>query len=121
LTRVKKGVAGRKRHKKVLKLTKGQRGTKHALFRRANEAMLASLRYATRDRRNRKRDMRRLWISRINAGARENGLSYSRFMEGLRLAGVGVNRKILAHLAIVEPGAFTRLAEVAQEARVEGT
>ena len=119
MARVKRGVTARKRHKKILKLAKGQRGTKHALFRRANEAMLASLRYATRDRRNRKRDMRRLWIARINAGTRQNGMSYSRFIEGLRLAGVAVNRKMLADLAITDPGAFSGLVQVAQEARAQ--
>jgi large subunit ribosomal protein L20 len=117
--RVKRGVAARKRHKKVLKITKGQRGSKSTLFRRANEAMLASLSYATRDRRNRKRDMRRLWITRINAGARENGISYSRLMEGLRLAGVDINRKMLADMAIADPTAFAQIVKVAQEARPE--
>jgi large subunit ribosomal protein L20 len=102
----------------VLKITKGQRGTKHALFRRANEAMLASLKYATRDRRNRKRDMRRLWITRINAGARENGMSYSRLIEGLRLAGVDVNRKMLADMAVADPAAFAQVVEVARNTQV---
>jgi len=120
LARVKRGVAARKRHKKVLKITKGQRGSKHALFRRANEAMLISLKYATRDRRNRKRDMRRLWIARINAGARQNDMSYSRFIEGLHLAGVSVNRKILADMAITDPGAFSGLVSIAREARATG-
>ncbi|NLG51079.1 MAG: 50S ribosomal protein L20 [Chloroflexi bacterium] len=119
MPRVKRGVAARKRHKKVLKITKGQRGSKSTLFRRANEAMLASLSYATRDRRNRKRDMRRLWITRINAGARENGISYSRLMEGLRLAGVDINRKMLADMAIADPTAFAQIVKVAQEARPE--
>jgi large subunit ribosomal protein L20 len=116
LPRVKTGVAAHKRHKKVLAITKGQRGTKHALYRRANEAMLASLRYQTRDRRNRKRDMRRLWITRINAGARANGLSYSRFIEGLRLAGVEVNRKMLADMAVNDPQGFSEVVKVAREA-----
>ena len=117
MARVKRGVAAHRKHKKVLKITKGQRGTKHALFRRANEAMLASLRYATRDRRNRKRDMRRLWITRINAGARQNGLSYSRFVEGLRLSGVEVNRKMLADLAVTDPASFAKLVDMARAAR----
>jgi large subunit ribosomal protein L20 len=99
-----------------LKLTKGQRGTKHALYRRANEAMLKSLWYAYRDRRNRKRDFRRLWIIRINAAARLNGLSYSRFMHGLGKAGVEIDRKILADLAVNDAEAFTKLAEVAKGA-----
>ena len=116
MPRVKGGPRARHRHKKVLKLTKGQRGTKHALYRRANEAMLKSLWYAYRDRRNRKRDFRRLWITRINAAARLNGLSYSRFMHGLGKAGVEVDRKILAELAVNDAGAFAKLAEVAKGA-----
>jgi large subunit ribosomal protein L20 len=116
LPRVKGGPRARRRHKKVLKLTKGQRGTKHALYRRANEAMLKSLWYAYRDRRNRKRDFRRLWITRINAAARLNGLSYSRFMHGLGKAGVEVDRKILAELAVNDADAFAKLAEVAKGA-----
>jgi large subunit ribosomal protein L20 len=119
LPRVKTGVTAHKRHKKVLAITKGQRGTKHALYRRANEAMLASLRYQTRDRRNRKRDMRRLWITRINAGARANGMSYSRFVEGLRLAGVEVNRKMLADMAVRDPEAFSAVVSVAKEASAQ--
>jgi large subunit ribosomal protein L20 len=99
-----------------LKLTKGQKGTKHALYRRANEAMLKSLWYAYRDRRNRKRDFRRLWIARINAAARLNGLSYSRFMHGLGKAGVEIDRKILAELAVNDAEAFARLVEVARGA-----
>jgi large subunit ribosomal protein L20 len=114
--RVKRSVAARKRHKKVLQATKGQRGTKHALFRRANEALLTSLKYATRDRRDRKHDMRRLWITRINAAARLNGMSYSRFIQGLRLAGIDVNRKMLADMAITDPTAFTQIATAAREA-----
>ncbi|MBC7255668.1 MAG: 50S ribosomal protein L20, partial [Chloroflexi bacterium] len=106
MARVKRGVPARHRHKKVLKMTKGQRGTKHRLFRRANEAMLKSLAYATRDRRDRKGDMRRLWIVRINAGARQHGMSYSRLMQGLRLAQVEINRKMLADLAVTDPEAF---------------
>ena len=116
MPRVKGGPRAHRRHKKVLKLTKGQRGTKHALFRRANEAMLKSLWYAYRDRRNRKRDFRRLWITRINAAARLNGLSYSRFIHGLGKAGVEIDRKILADLAINDADAFARLAEVAKGA-----
>jgi large subunit ribosomal protein L20 len=116
LPRVKGGPRARHRHKKVLKLTKGQRGTKHALYRRANEAMLKSLWYAYRDRRNRKRNFRRLWITRINAAARLNGLSYSRFMHGLGKAGVEVDRKILAELAVNDADAFAKLAEVAKGA-----
>jgi large subunit ribosomal protein L20 len=117
LTRVKGGPRARKRHKKVLKLTKGQRGTKHSLYRRSHEAMLKSLAYAYRDRRRRKRDFRRLWITRINAAARQNGLSYSRFMAGLRQAGVELDRKVLADLAVSDAGAFARLVDVAKRAQ----
>lgn len=116
MPRVKGGPRARRRHNKVLKLTKGQRGTKHALFRRANEAMLKSLWYAYRDRRNRKRDFRRLWITRINAAARLNGLSYSRLMHGLGKAGVEIDRKMLAELAINDAAAFAQLTEVAKGA-----
>jgi len=116
MTRIKTGSVTRRRHKKILKLTKGQHDTKHRLFRRANEAMLTSLRYATRDRRARKRDMRRLWIMRINAAARENGVTYNRFIAGLRRAGVEVNRKVLADMAVADPQAFARMVEVAAEA-----
>lgn len=116
MPRVKGGPRARRRHKKVLKLTKGQKGTKHALYRRANEAMLKSLWYAYRDRRNRKRDFRRLWITRINAAARLNGLSYSRFMHGLGKAGVEIDRKILAELAVKDSETFARLVEVAKGA-----
>jgi large subunit ribosomal protein L20 len=98
----------------VLKFTKGQYGTKHLLFRRANEAMLKSLFYAFRDRRNRKRDFRRLWIARINAAARLSGLSYSRFVHGLKLANVQVDRKVLADIAVRDLAAFGKLAEVAK-------
>ena len=118
MARVKRGVPAHARHVKVLKITKGQRGAKHRLFRRANEAMLASLRYATYDRRDRKGEMRRLWITRINAGARQNGISYSRLMNGLKIAGVEVNRKLLADMAVTDPDAFSKLVEVAKSAAV---
>ncbi len=110
--RVKRGPQGHLRHKKVLKFTKGQRGSKHLLFRRANEAMLKSLWYATRDRRVRKRDLRRLWIARINAAARLNGTTYSRLVAGLRQAKIEINRKMLADIAVKNPQAFA--AVVAQ-------
>lgn len=100
----------------MLKLTKGQFGTRSKLFRRANEAMLKSLSYAYRDRRNRKRDMRRLWIIRINAAAREQGLSYSRFIQGLQTAGVELDRKVLADMAVTDPKAFANLVDVARNA-----
>jgi large subunit ribosomal protein L20 len=98
----------------VLKFTKGQLGSKHLLFRRANEAMLKSLFYAFRDRRNRKRDFRRLWITRINAAARLSGLSYSRLVHGLKLANVQVDRKVLADIAVRDIGAFGKLADLAK-------
>ncbi|MEX1019809.1 MAG: 50S ribosomal protein L20 [Litorilinea sp.] len=107
-------VYAHRRHKKVLKFTKGQFGTRSKLFKRANEAMLKSLFYAFRDRRNRKRDFRRLWISRINAAARLNGLTYSRLVHGLRLANVQVDRKVLADLAVRDAVAFNQLTELAK-------
>jgi large subunit ribosomal protein L20 len=112
--RVKGGPRTRRRHNKVLKITKGQFGGKHRLWRRGNEAMLKSLQYAYRDRRNRKRDFRRLWIARINAASRMNGISYSRFMHGLKEAGVELDRKVLADLAVYDEAAFARLAEMAK-------
>jgi large subunit ribosomal protein L20 len=115
LPRIKGGVTTRHRHKKVLKLTKGHRATKHSLYRRAHESMLKSLSYSYRHRRERKGDMRRLWITRINAAARLNGLSYSRFIEGLAKTGVSIDRKILAELAVTDPSAFTQLVAVAKE------
>ena len=118
VTRVKGGTVTRRRHKKVLKMTKGQYGTKHRLFRRANEAMMKSLRYAYRDRRNRRRELRRLWIARINAAARQNGLSYSRFIHGLTQAGVELDRKVLAELAVTDSNAFVQLVEIARAALV---
>ena len=107
-------VYAHRRHKKVLKFTKGQLGSKHLLFRRANEAMLKSLFYAFRDRRNRKRDFRRLWITRINAASRLNGLSYSQFVHGLKLANVQVDRKVLADIAVHDAGAFAKLTDLAK-------
>ena len=114
--RVKGGPQTQRRHKKVLELTKGQRGSKHRLFKRANEAMMKSLEYAYRDRRNRKRDFRRLWIARINAAARQNDMSYSKFMYGLKQAGVELDRKVLADIAIHDSAGFNQLAEVAKSA-----
>ena len=114
MARVKGGPQGHLRHKKVLKITKGQRGAKHFLFKRANEAMLKSLWYATRDRRVRKRDLRRLWIARINAAARLNGTTYSRFVAALRKANIGLNRKMLADIAVRAPNAFARIVAQTQ-------
>src|SRR5210317_1915562 len=98
MARVKNGPHGRRRHKKILKLTKGQYGSKSKLFRRANEAMLKSLWYSYRDRRNRRRDLRRLWIARINAAARLNGTTYSRLINSLKKADITINRKMLADM-----------------------
>jgi large subunit ribosomal protein L20 len=106
MTRVKGGPQGHLRHKKVLKITKGQRGAKHRLFKRANEAMLKSLWYATRDRRVRKRDMRKLWIARINAAARLNGTTYSKLVAALKKANIVLNRKMLSDMAIRDPQTF---------------
>jgi len=100
----------------VLALTKGQRGSKHRLFKRANEAMMKSLVYAYRDRRVRKRDFRRLWITRINAAARQNDMSYSVFMNGLKKAGVEIDRKMLADIAMHDPAAFGQLVDTAKAA-----
>jgi large subunit ribosomal protein L20 len=110
--RVKGGPQGHLRHKKVFKFTKGQRGTRHFLFKRASEAMLKSMWYATRDRRVRKRDLRKLWIARINAAARLNGLTYSRLVSAMKKANITLNRKMLADLAVRDPQAFA--AVVAQ-------
>jgi large subunit ribosomal protein L20 len=114
MTRVKTGPYRRQHHKKILKMNKGQFGTRHRLFRRANEAMLKSLWYAYRDRRNRKRDLRRLWNVRINAGARQNGTTYSRLIHEMRAAGIVINRKMLADLAVRDPQAFTAVVAAAQ-------
>jgi large subunit ribosomal protein L20 len=112
--RVKGGTVTRRRHKKLLKQTKGFFGTRRKLFRRANEAWMKSMVYAYRDRRNKKRDMRRLWIIRINAAARNNGTTYSRLIHDLKEADIQLDRKMLAELAVNEPDAFSRVVEVAQ-------
>ncbi len=109
MTRVKGGFTKRRYHKKILKMTKGQWGTKHRLFRRANEAMMKSQWYAYRDRRQRRRDLRRLWITRINAAARINGMPYSKLMHGLKQANVELDRKILADLAVRDANTFAAL------------
>ncbi|WML45613.1 50S ribosomal protein L20 [Neobacillus sp. PS3-40] len=115
MPRVKGGTVTRKRRKKVLKLAKGYFGSKHTLYKVANQQVMKSLMYAFRDRRQKKRDFRKLWITRINAAARMNGLSYSRLMHGLKLAGIEVNRKMLAELAVNDANAFTELANVAKQ------
>ena len=109
MARVKGGPQGHLRHKKILKITKGQRGAKHRLFKRANEAMLKSLWYATRDRRVRKRDLRKLWIARINAAARLNGTTYSKLVAALKKANIELNRKMLSDMAIREPQTFAAI------------
>ncbi|PLR98097.1 50S ribosomal protein L20 [Bacillus sp. T33-2] len=115
MPRVKGGTVTRRRRKKVLKLAKGYFGSKHTLYKVANQQVMKSLMYAFRDRRQKKRDFRKLWITRINAAARINGLSYSRLMHGLKLAGIDVNRKMLAELAISDANAFAELANVAKQ------
>jgi large subunit ribosomal protein L20 len=114
--RVKGGPKLRRRHKKVLRATKGQRGARHRLFRTANQAMMKAGVYQYRDRRNRKRDMRRLWIARINAAARLHGLSYSSLIHGLKEAGIEVDRKMLADLAVTDDSAFSQLVDTAKQA-----
>ncbi len=114
MTRVKTGPYRRRHHRKVLKLTEGQFGTRSRLFRRANEAMLKSLWYAYRDRRTRKRDLRRLWIARINAAARLNGTTYSRLIHAMRTANILINRKMLADMAVRHPEAFAAVVSKAQ-------
>ena len=111
MARVKGSVATRKRRKRILKLAKGYYGAKHKLFKTAKEQVMNSYYYAFRDRRQKKRDFRKLWIARINAAARMNGLSYSKLMHGLKLADIEVNRKMLADIAIADAAAFTALAE----------
>ncbi|MFB9325231.1 MULTISPECIES: 50S ribosomal protein L20 [Paenibacillus] len=115
MARVKGGFVRARRRKRILKLAKGYFGSKHRLFKTAKEQVMKSLMYAYRDRRNKKRDIRKLWIVRINAAARQNGLSYSKFMFGLKQAGVEVNRKMLADLAVNDINAFNSLAAVAKE------
>jgi large subunit ribosomal protein L20 len=116
MARVKRSVNAKKKRREVLEAAKGYRGIKKNTYRKAKEQMLKSLSYAYRDRRARKRDFRRLWIIRINAGARQNGLSYNQFMHGLRKAEIELDRKVLADLAISDPKAFGALAEAAKAA-----
>ncbi|MGH2462582.1 MAG: 50S ribosomal protein L20 [Candidatus Limnocylindria bacterium] len=113
MARVKRGVPAHRRHKRLLKQAKGRRMTRSKLIRPAREALFHALRYAYRDRRDRKRDMRRLWIQRINAASRSYGMPYGRFVSGLKSAGIEVNRKQLADLAIREPAAFRKMVEMA--------
>ena len=114
MPRVKGGIVSRRRRKKVLRLARGYFGSKHRLFKTANAQVMKSLLYAYRDRRQRKRDFRKLWIARINAAARINGLSYSKLMHGLKVAGVDINRKMLADLAVNDEKAFADLVDIAK-------
>ena len=116
MSRVKGGTVTRKRRKRMLKLAKGYYGSKHTLFKTAKEQVMNSYNYAYRDRRQKKRDFRKLWIARINAAARMNGLSYSKLMHGLKLAEIDINRKMLADLAVHDAAAFTALADQAKDA-----
>jgi len=116
MTRVKGGTVTRRRHKKIIKMVKGQYGTRGRLFRRSNEAMLKSLWYSYRDRRARRRELRKLWIIRINAAARQNGMTYSRLIHALKQAGIELDRKVLAHIAVHDPATFTKIVDVAQNA-----
>jgi len=114
MPRVKRGVAAHRRHRRILREASGYRGARSRLLKTAREAVEKGWKYAYRDRKQRKRQFRVLWIARINAGAREHGLSYSRFMNGLKQAGVEVDRKLLAELAVSDPKAFGELAELAK-------
>jgi large subunit ribosomal protein L20 len=116
MTRVKGGTITRRRHKKVIGMVKGQYGTRGTLFRRSNEAMMKSLFYAYRDRKVRRRDLRKLWIIRINAAARINGVTYSKLINGLKKADIALDRKVLADIAVHDPATFSRIAEAAKAA-----
>ena len=116
MARVKGAMKTRARHKKILKLAKGYRGAKSKLFRTANQAVMKSLAYAYRDRKAKKREFRQLWITRISAAAKMNGINYSQFMNGLKKAGINMNRKMLSEIAIADPAAFTALVEKAKAA-----
>jgi large subunit ribosomal protein L20 len=116
MPRVKRGVPAHKKHKKILQMAEGNRGTRRRLFRPAHEAVMHSMAYAYRDRRNRKRDMRRLWIIRINAAARMHGVTYSKLMHAIHTANIGVDRKILAEMAVNDEAAFSALVKAALEA-----
>lgn len=114
MARVKSGVTARKRHKKIIKLAKGYRGPQSKLFRPANQAVLKALSHSYRGRKLKKRDFRKLWIARINAAARSNGMSYSKFINGLKKAGVQINRKMLSEMAINDMNGFTQLVDLAK-------
>ncbi len=116
MARIKRGVTAHAKHKKVLKAAKGYYGSKSTLFKTANQAVIKSMTYSYIGRKRRKRDFRQLWIARINAASRQNGLSYSKFMHGLKKANINMNRKILSEMAINDPTAFSKLVEVAKNA-----
>ena len=116
MPRVKVGVTAHRRHKKILKLAKGYKGSKSKQFKKANETVMKALYYARRDRRAKKGEFRRLWIARINAAARLNGMSYSRFMNGLKKANIDLNRKVLADLAVNDPAGFAKLVDTVKNA-----
>ena len=120
MPRVKSSVASRQRRKKVLKLSKGYFGSKHTLYRTAHEQVMRSLRYSYRDRRQLKREMRKLWITRINAGARLNDTTYSALMHGLKLAEIDINRKMLSEMAIHDPEGFSEVVKLAKKAALNG-
>ena len=115
MTRIKRGVTKRRRHKNMLKMTKGHQGVRHRLYRRAHESMIHALRYSYAHRKERKGDMRRLWNIKINAAARANGTTYSQLIHGLKLAGAEINRKMLADLAMRDADAFTQIADQAKQ------
>ena len=121
MVRVKRGNVLRKRHKKILKMTKGYKGGRKRIFKAANEAVMRALRFQYRDRRNKKRMLRRLWITRISAAAKLNGLSYSRFINGLKLANVTLNRKILADIAVKDEAAFRKISDIAKSKLAEAS
>jgi len=120
MARVKRGVRARQRHKKILKLARGYRGRRSKIYKVAKQSVIRSMAFSYAHRKLRKRDFRKLWIARINAAARMNNITYNRLMYGLRLAGVDINRKMLAELAVNDPQAFTKLVEVAQQKLNEG-
>ena len=117
MTRVKRGNVARKRRKKILKLAKGFRGSHSTLFRTANQQVMKALRSAYRDRKKRKRDFRRLWITRINAAARQHGMSYSKLIGNMKKANIQLNRKMLAQIAVTDPASFSKVAELANQAQ----
>jgi large subunit ribosomal protein L20 len=117
MSRVKRGNVARKRRNKILKLAKGFRGSHSTLFRTANQQVMKALRHAYRDRKKRKRDFRRLWITRINAAVRQHGMSYSKFMGNMKKSNIEINRKMLAQMAILDPDGFSKVAEMASQAK----